>query len=88
MRVRTLDGTEAAGLVLALAVVEHAEGAPEGPWLVNLGDAMVVDGSGTAWFVGTDSVSRLLELSCRCEHWELTTFSRGAEISRTVGMPS
>jgi hypothetical protein len=85
MRVRTLDGTEAAGTRLVLAVLQHAETAPVGPFTAELGMAAVVDGDGVVWFVGTDDVGRLVPLSCVCEHVELTTFSRGAEVSRTVG---
>ncbi|MER5507173.1 hypothetical protein ABT052_17810 [Streptomyces sp. NPDC002766] len=81
---RTLDGTEPAGLQLVLAVLEHAERAPEGPWTADLGRAAVVDGEGTVWFVGEESVDRLVPLSCRCEHAELTTFLGGVEIFRTV----
>ena len=84
MRVRTVDGTEAAGTMLVLAVMEHAEEAPEGPWTAQLGMAAVVDGEGAVWFVGTDDVGRLVPLSCRCEHAELTTYRKGVEISRTV----
>ncbi|WP_149552920.1 hypothetical protein [Streptomyces marokkonensis] len=84
MRVRTLDGTEAAGLVLVLDVLEHAERAPEGPWTAAVGMAAVVDGSGAVWFVGEGEVGRLVPLPCRCEHVELTTYSKGAEICRTV----
>lgn len=84
MRVRTLDGTEAAGTQLVLAVMEHAPAGAHGPWTADLGKAAVVDGEGAVWFVGTDDVGRLVPLSCRCEHVELTTYSRGAEISRTV----
>ncbi|GGT86479.1 hypothetical protein [Streptomyces coeruleorubidus] len=86
MRVRTLDGTEAAGTQLVLAVLEHAETAPVGPWTAQLGMAAVVDGSGAVWFVGTDDVGRLVSLPCECEHVELTTYKDGAEISRTVGV--
>ncbi|WP_185931264.1 hypothetical protein [Streptomyces sp. WAC08401] len=88
MRVRTLDGSEAAGTQLVLAVLEHAERAPMGPWTADLGRAAVVDGSGTVWFVGTEDVGRLVPLPCRCEHVEYTTYRDGAEISRTVGATS
>lgn len=84
MRVRTLDGSEAAGTVLVLAVLEHAERAPEGPWTADLGMAAVVDGSGSVWFVGDGDVSRLVPLPCRCGHVELTTYRKGAEVSRTI----
>ncbi|KPC79534.1 hypothetical protein [Streptomyces sp. NRRL S-4] len=84
MNVRTLDGTEAAGFLLVLDVYRHAESAPAGPWTAQLGMAAVVDGSGAVWFVGDGEVSRLVPLSCRCEHAELTTYSKGAEICRTV----
>ncbi|MFE1430374.1 hypothetical protein ACFW6C_33120 [Streptomyces fungicidicus] len=84
MRVRTLDGREAAGLQLVLAVLEHAERAPDGPWTADLGMAAVVDGQGAVWFVGADSVDRLVTLSCPCQHAELTTFLDGVEIFRTV----
>ncbi|MEU0198754.1 MULTISPECIES: hypothetical protein [unclassified Streptomyces] len=88
MRVHTLDGTEAAGTRLVLAVLEHAETAPVGPFTAELGMAAVVDGDGAVWFVGTDDVGRLVPLGCRCEHVELTTYRDGAEISRTVGTTS
>ncbi|MEU4487355.1 hypothetical protein AB0H94_21165 [Streptomyces purpurascens] len=84
MRVRTLDGTDAAGTQLVLAVLEHAESAPVGPWTADLGRAAVLDGSGAVWFVGTGDVSRLVSLPCACGHTELTTYRDGAEISRTV----
>ncbi|MEU6768624.1 hypothetical protein ABZ916_39705 [Streptomyces sp. NPDC046853] len=84
MRVRTLDGTEAAGTSLVLAVIEHAETAPDGPWTAQLGMAAVVDGAGAVWFVGVDEVARLVPLSCACEHAELTTYRRGVEICRSV----
>jgi hypothetical protein len=88
MRVRTLDGTEAAGTQLVLAVLEHAETAPEGPWTADLGRAAVLDASGAVWFVGTGDVGRLVQLPCACEHFELTTYRKGEEISRTVGISS
>lgn len=88
MMVRTLDGTEAAGTSLVLAVVEHAETVPDGPWTAQLGMAAVVDGAGAVWFVGVDEVARLVPLPCSCEHVELTTYSGGVEISRTVTVTS
>ncbi|WP_330347498.1 hypothetical protein [Streptomyces sp. NBC_00582] len=88
MRVRTLDGTEAAGTVLVLAVLEHAETAPRGPFTAELGMAAVVDGDGAVWFVGEGDVGRLVPLACACEHVELTTYKDGAEISRTVSSSS
>ncbi|MET7431966.1 hypothetical protein ABZT16_23735 [Streptomyces flaveolus] len=88
MRVRTLDGPEAAGTVLVLAVLEHAERAPDGPWTAQLGMAAVVDGEGAVWFVGDGDVSRLLPLPCACEHVELVTYRDGMEISRTVSVSS
>jgi hypothetical protein len=84
MRVRTLDGTEAAGTQLVLAVLEHAETAPRGPWTADLGRAAVLDGSGAVWFVGEGDVGRLVQLPCACEHVELTTYRDGAEVSRTI----
>ncbi|GEK03507.1 hypothetical protein [Streptomyces sp. 1-11] len=88
MVVRTLDGTEAAGLQLVLAVVQHAPRLPEGPWTADLGMAAVVDGEGVVWFVGEDGVDRLVTLACPCQHAELTTFLDGAEIFRTVTVAS
>jgi hypothetical protein len=88
MRVRTLDGTEAAGLQLVLAVVEHAETAPAGPFTAQLGTAAVADGAGAVWFVGEGEVGRLVPLACACEHVEYTTYRDGAEISRTVASTS
>ncbi|MEU2288054.1 hypothetical protein ABZ614_40140 [Streptomyces sp. NPDC013178] len=84
MLVRTLDGSEAAGLQLVLEVVRHAEEPPEGPWTADLGMAAVVDGSGAVWFVGEGEVARLVPLVCACEHVEYVTYIEGAEISRTV----
>lgn len=84
MRVRTLDGTEAAGTQLVLSVLEHAETPAVGPWTADLGKAAVADGSGAVWFVGEGEVGRLVSLACRCEHVEYTTYRDGAEISRTV----
>jgi hypothetical protein len=88
VRVRTLDGTEAAGLQLVLAVVEHAETVPVGPWTAQLGMAAVVDGEGAVWFVGDGDVGRLVPLGCSCEHVEYTTFIGGLEISRSVATAS
>ena len=82
--VRTLDGSEAAGALLVLDVVRHAETAPEGPWTANLGLAAVIDGAGAVWFVGEGDVCRLAALPCECDHIEYTTFKDGAEVSRTV----
>jgi hypothetical protein len=85
MLVRTLDGSEAAGTRLVLAVLEHAETAPDGPWAAHEGMGAVVDGSGAAWFVQGRSVARLVPLGCGCECAELTEFADGVEITRSVG---
>lgn len=84
MRVRSLDGRESVGTVLVLAVLEHAETAPDGPYAAHEGLGAVVDGSGAVWFVDEASVARLVPLSCRCECAELTTYRHGVEIGREV----
>ncbi|WP_316740450.1 hypothetical protein [Streptomyces sp. MK7] len=73
---------------LVLAVMEHAEEPPEGPWTADLSQAAVVDGQGAVWFVGDGDVGRLVPLSCACEHVEYTTYCNGVEISRTVSSTS
>ncbi|WP_435245868.1 hypothetical protein [Streptomyces sp. NRRL F-5630] len=84
MKIRALDGRQAAGTGLVLDMLEHAEFAPPGPWTVDTGRAAVLDGEGAVWVIGEGDVSRLLALSCRCGHLELTTYRDGAEVSRKV----
>lgn len=85
MRVRAVDGTEPQGAALVLAVLRHAEKAPDGPWAASPRMSAVTDATGTVWFVEGDQVSRLVPLSCRCACAEVTTYSGGVEISRIVG---
>lgn len=85
--IRALDdggGTDGAAASLVLAVIEHAETAPVGPWAARVAQRAVVDGTGAVWFVESDSVARLVPLSCRCECAELTKYRDGEEISRDV----
>ena len=88
MKVRTVDGTDAAGLELALDVLRHAEAVPEGPWTVQLGMAAVADATGAVWFVEDGQVSRLVHLPCPCGHAELTTFRDGVEVYRSTARTS
>jgi hypothetical protein len=84
MNVRTVDGPEASGFLLALDVLEHADVPPAEPWTVQLGMAAVLDGDRVVWFVEDGQVSRLVMLLCACEHAELTTYRSGEEIYRSV----
>ncbi|MFH0244436.1 hypothetical protein ACGRHY_18930 [Streptomyces sp. HK10] len=88
MTVRVVDGREAVGTLLVLAVLEHAETAPVGPWAASERLGAVADGSGAVWFPQGDGVARLVPLGCRCECAELTTYRRGVETSRIVGPSS
>ncbi|MFF4425040.1 hypothetical protein ACFY04_30435 [Streptomyces sp. NPDC001549] len=88
MNVRTVDGPEGSGALLALDVLEHAESVPAGPWTVQLGMAAVLDGAGAVWFVEDGQVSRVVLMACTCEHAEVTTYKNGLEICRSVASTS
>jgi hypothetical protein len=87
MRVRTVDGKETDGLRLLLAVIEHAEAVPDGPWAYSAVQGALVDPTGAVWMKASEgcSVQRVLLLPCRCACAELTTYRHGVEISRIVG---
>ncbi len=88
MLVKTIDGTEAAGLALVLRVMAHAETTPRGPWTACLAQGAVTDGSGAVWFPEGDSVARIVGLPCACGHSELTKYSDGVELSRSIAPTS
>lgn len=87
MRVRVLDGSEAAGMRLLAAVVEHAERVPGGGWSFSAAQRALVDSEGAVWTLseGGAAVERLVFLSCPCECGEVTEYRDGEEISRCVG---
>jgi hypothetical protein len=88
VNVRTLDGSEGTGMLLAIEVMEHAERPPVEPWTVQLGLAAVMDGAGAVWFVEDGQVSRAVLMRCACEHVEVTTYKNGLEICRSVASTS
>ncbi|MFD9255413.1 hypothetical protein [Streptomyces bottropensis] len=89
MLIRTLDGREAAGVRLLLAVIEHVDStdALRGPWASDSDDRRIMDGRGDVWFVADDfgSVKRVSLLLCPCACAEVTTYAGGAEVGRVVG---
>ncbi|MER5352765.1 hypothetical protein ABT093_20830 [Kitasatospora sp. NPDC002551] len=84
--VRMLDGTEAQGMGVVLAVLEHAETEPPRPWTVTCSEGQLMDGEGAVWTVDGGQAVRLLALACQCGCTELTTYKDGVEISRFVGV--
>ncbi|WP_405830791.1 MULTISPECIES: hypothetical protein [unclassified Streptomyces] len=92
MRVKAIDGREAAGVRLLTFVVEHAdpEALPAGGWVSEASAGRLMDAEGGVWFVaeGGQGVTRLKYLSCGCACPELTTYQDGAEIFREVAPTS
>lgn len=82
--IRPVQGSVAAGIALVAAVMEHAGAVPSGPWSTHADMQALVDEKGVTWFVEGDQVSRLVALSCRCEHAELTTYREGVEMGRVI----
>lgn len=89
MLIRTLDGSEAAGMGLLLDVIEHASSTEllRGPWISQSDDRRLMDGRGSVWFVAADrkSVQRVSMLPCPCSCAEVTTYAAGLETGRVVG---
>ncbi|WP_086800578.1 hypothetical protein [Streptomyces caniscabiei] len=87
--IRTLDGREAAGMRLLLAVIEHVDSTDSlrGPWASEGDERRLMDGRGDVWFVAADfgSVERVSFLLCPCGCAEVTTYADGAEVGRVVG---
>ncbi|MFB7474576.1 hypothetical protein [Kitasatospora sp. NPDC056184] len=81
-----MDGTEAQGVGVVLAVLRHAETEPPRPWTVACSEGRLLDGDGAVWTIEDGQAVRLLALPCRCGCTELTTYKDGAEISRFVGV--
>ncbi|MFG2413317.1 hypothetical protein [Streptomyces goshikiensis] len=92
MKVRAIDGKEAAGARLLTFVVEHAdpEALPSGGWVSEASAGRLMDADGAVWFIaeGGQGVARLKYLACTCSCPELTTYRDGAEIFREVGPTS
>ncbi|MFF1906014.1 hypothetical protein [Kitasatospora sp. NPDC058218] len=84
--VRMLDGTEAQGVRVALAVLGHAKTEPPRPWTVTCSEGQLMDGDGAVWTVDGGQAARLLVLTCPCGCTELTTYRSGVETSRFVGV--
>ncbi|MFE5898031.1 hypothetical protein ACFQ67_11500 [Streptomyces sp. NPDC056488] len=86
---RAIDGKTAGGVRLFCVVTQHAPLSvlPAGQWLTEASAGRLMDAKGGVWFMGDggESVQRMLQLPCACEHWELTTFQDGSEIFRRVG---
>jgi hypothetical protein len=87
--IRPLDGREAAGARLLLAVIEHVDSTDtlRGPWVSETDERRIMDGRGDVWFVAGDfgSVQRVSLLLCPCACAEVTTYANGAEVRRVVG---
>lgn len=86
---RAVDGSEAAGMRLVLAVVlavAETDVTVPRPWTTSVAQRTVLDGAGVMWSVAEDGVTvqRIVALGCRCGCAELTTFGGGVEISRGV----
>lgn len=92
MKVKAIDGKEAAGVRLLTFVMEHAdpEVLPPGGWTSQASAGRLMDADGGVWFMGDGglAVERMVQLPCRCACWELTTYRDGAEIFRQVGPTS
>ncbi|MFF8264071.1 hypothetical protein [Streptomyces virginiae] len=88
MKVKAIDGREAAGAQLLIRVVEHApaEALPPGDWVSEASAGRLLDAEGGVWFIADDGqgVQRLRYLSCSCSCPELTTYRDGSEIFREV----
>ncbi|MCF2526748.1 hypothetical protein [Yinghuangia soli] len=87
---RPVDGSEAAGMSLVLAVVSavaETDVMVPRPWTTSAVARSVLDGAGVTWFVDADgaTVERMIALDCQCACAELTTFRAGVEIGRCVG---
>ncbi|MDT0270853.1 hypothetical protein RM844_31750 [Streptomyces sp. DSM 44915] len=81
---RMLSGSEPAGALLVLSVVEHAGRRPAGELVVDADQGAVMDATGALWLVDADQVARVLALTCPCRCTELTNYRDGAETSRSV----
>lgn len=88
MLIRSVGGSEAAGVRLLLSVIQHAEStdALRGPWVSDSGERRLMDGRGDVWFVADDdaSVQRVSVLPCSCACTEVTTYADGLEVQRAV----
>lgn len=78
------SGSEPAGALLVLSVMEHAGRRPDGELVVDADQRAVMDAAGAVWLVDVDQVARVLALPCRCRCIELTNYRDGAETSRSV----
>ncbi len=85
--VRPLNGSRPAGVLLLLAVQEHAEvdAVRGGAWLTDAAGGRLMDSAGAVWEVSAGLVRRIVFLSCRCSCTEVTTYRDGAEVARIVG---
>ncbi len=81
---RMLDGTEAQGMGIVLAVLEHVEAEPPKPWTVLCAAGQMLDGDGAVWEAEGGQAVRLLALSCACGCTELTSHKSGVEIARFI----
>ncbi len=86
MLIRPVDGTETAGVRLTAGILAVATEPPVAPFLTFAERRTVLDGQGILWTLSDDeaSVERMIVLSCRCGHVELTTYVDGEEVSREI----
>ncbi|GGK18250.1 hypothetical protein GCM10011583_57650 [Streptomyces camponoticapitis] len=88
MKVKAIDGKQAAGVGLLTVVLEHASSGvmPEGTWMSEAIEGRLMDPERSVWLIedGGLAVSRVRLLSCPCECAEVTVYVDGAEVSRDV----
>jgi hypothetical protein len=86
MLIRPIDGTETEGIRLTAGILAVAENPPVAPFLTFAERRTVLDGQGFLWTLSDDGtvVERMIVLSCRCGHVELTTYVDSVEVSREI----